>query len=267
MMKLKKFMVTVSALCLASLSLAGCGKKQDSNKLVVGTNAEFPPFEYVSVADGVVDKYAGIDIEIVKRVAEDNGMKIEINNMEFDSLTVALSNGQISCAIAGMTITEERKKSVDFSEPYYVAKQVMIVNGDNNDIKKAADMKGKRIAVVQGYTGQIEVENLGFKDTMSAFKKGTEAIQELLNGKCDVVVIDSATANQYIKDNPSLKIVEDDDTFTSEEYGIAVKKGDTKTLEMVNAAIKKMKEDGTIDALSAKYAEGASDDASGSDAQ
>lgn len=115
MMKLKKFMVTISALCLASLSLAGCGKKQDSNKLVVGTNAEFPPFEYVSVADGVVDKYAGIDIEIVKKVAEDNGMKIEINNMEFDSLTVALSNGQISCAIAGMTITEERNQLISQS--------------------------------------------------------------------------------------------------------------------------------------------------------
>ena len=267
MMKLKKFIVTLSVMCFASLSLAGCGKKQDTNKLVVGTNAEFPPFEFVSVSGGVVDKYAGIDIEIIKKVAEDNGMKVEINNMEFDSLTVALSNGQISCAIAGMTITEDRKKSVDFSEPYYVAKQVMIVRGDNNDIKKATDMKGKKIAVVQGYTGQIEVENLGYKDTMSAFKKGTEAIQELVNEKCDVVVIDSATANQYTKDNPSLKIVEDDDAFASEEYGIAVKKGDTKTLEMVNASIKKMKEDGTIDAISAKYAEGAADSEATNDAQ
>ena len=267
MMKLKKFIVTLSVMCFASLSLAGCGKKQDTNKLVVGTNAEFPPFEFVSVSGGVVDKYAGIDIEIIKKVAEDNGMKVEINNMEFDSLTVALSNGQISCAIAGMTITEDRKKSVDFSEPYYVAKQVMIVRGDNNDIKKATDMKGKKIAVVQGYTGQIEVENLGYKDTMSAFKKGTEAIQELVNEKCDVVVIDSATANQYIKDNPSLKIVEDDDAFASEEYGIAVKKGDTKTLEIVNASIKKMKEDGTIDAISAKYAEGAADSEATNDAQ
>lgn len=267
MKKLKKIAATIGLLALATLSLTACGKKKSADKWVVGTNAEFPPFEYVSTSQGVIDKFAGIDIEIIKKIAEENGKTVEINNMEFDSLTVALANGQINIAIAGMTITEERKQAVDFSDPYYVAKQVMIVREDTTDVKKATDMAGKKIAVVMGYTGQTEVENLGYKENMVTFKKGTEAIQELLNKKCDVVVIDSATASKYVKDNPGLVIVEDDDTFTSESYGIAVKKGDTETLNMINAAIKKMKEDGTIDEISAKYAEGADENASGSDAE
>lgn len=267
MKKLKKIAATIGLLALATLSLTACGKKKSADKWVVGTNAEFPPFEYVSTSQGVIDKFAGIDIEIIKKIAEENGKTVEINNMEFDSLTVALANGQINIAIAGMTITEERKQAVDFSDPYYVAKQVMIVREDTTDVKKATDMAGKKIAVVMGYTGQTEVENLGYKENMVTFKKGTEAIQELLNKKCDVVVIDSATASKYVKDNPGLVIVEDDDTFTSESYGIAVKKGDTETLNMINAAIKKMKEDGTIDEISAKYAEGADENASSSDAE
>ncbi len=267
MKKIKKIAATIGLLALATLSLTACGKKKSADKWVVGTNAEFPPFEYVSTSQGVIDKFAGIDIEIIKKIAEENGKTVEINNMEFDSLTVALANGQINIAIAGMTITEERKQAVDFSDPYYVAKQVMIVREDTTDVKKATDMAGKKIAVVMGYTGQTEVENLGYKENMVTFKKGTEAIQELLNKKCDVVVIDSATASKYVKDNPGLVIVEDDDTFTSESYGIAVKKGDTETLNMINAAIKKMKEDGTIDEISAKYAEGADENASSSDAE
>lgn len=267
MKKLKKIAATIGLLALATLSLTACGKKKSADKWVVGTNAEFPPFEYVSTSQGVIDKFAGIDIEIIKKIAEENGKTVEINNMEFDSLTVALANGQINIAVAGMTITEERKQAVDFSDPYYVAKQVMIVREDTTDVKKATDMAGKKIAVVMGYTGQTEVENLGYKENMVTFKKGTEAIQELLNKKCDVVVIDSATASKYVKDNPGLVIVEDDDTFTSESYGIAVKKGDTETLNMINAAIKKMKEDGTIDEISAKYAEGADENASSSDAE
>lgn len=251
--------ITMMAACLT-----GCGGKKsstDSKKWVVGTNAEFAPFEYVSTSNGVIDQYSGIDMEIIKKIAEDNGAEVEINNMEFDSLIMALKGGKLDAVIAGMTVTDERKEEVDFSDPYYVAKQVMIVPEDS-DIKKADDMKGKKIAVIQGYTGQTAVEDLGYKaDQYEAFKKGTEAVQELVNGKCDVVVIDSATANQYVKDNPGLKIVEDDDAFASEEYAIAVKKGDSDLLNKINASIKKFKEDGTIDQISAKYAD-ISDDVS-----
>ena len=112
-------------------------------------------------------------------------------------------------------------------------------------------MADKKIVVIQGYTGETVVNDLGYK--YEAFKKGTEAIMELKNGKCDVVVIDSATAQKYVKDNPELKIVEDESAFGNEEYAIAVKKGNTELLNQINTSIQKMLDEGTISDLSAKY--------------
>ena len=217
--------------------------------LTVGTNAEFPPFEFVT-SNGVIDQYDGIDMAIAKQIADENGMTATVENMEFDSLLIALQNGQIDAVIAGMTVTEERLEAVDFSTPYYTATQVMIVKEDS-DIASAADMADKKICVVQGYTGQICVEEMGYP--FEAFKKGTEAVMELVNGKCDVVVIDSATAQKYVSDNEGLKIVEDASAFESEEYAIAVQKGNTELLDMINKAITAKLADGTISELSAKY--------------
>ena len=120
--------------------------------LTFGTNAEFPPFEFVT-SNGVIDQYDGIDMAIAKQIAEENGMTAAIENMEFDSLLIALSNGQIDAVIAGMTVTEERLEAVDFSTPYYTATQVMIVKEDS-DIASAADMADKKICVIKGYTGE-----------------------------------------------------------------------------------------------------------------
>lgn len=217
--------------------------------LTFGTNAEFPPFEFVT-SNGVIDQYDGIDMAIAKQIADENGMTATVENMEFDSLLIALQNGQIDAVIAGMTVTEERLEAVDFSTPYYTATQVMIVKEDS-DIASAADMADKKICVVQGYTGQICVEEMGYP--FEAFKKGTEAVMELVNGKCDVVVIDSATAQKYVSDNEGLKIVEDASAFESEEYAIAVQKGNTELLDMINKAITAKLADGTISELSAKY--------------
>lgn len=219
--------------------------------MTFGTNAEFPPFEFVA-GTGVIDQYDGIDMAIAKQIAEDNGMTAAIENMEFDSLLIALQNGQIDAVIAGMTVTEERKEAVDFSTPYYTATQVMIVKEDS-DIAAAADMADKKICVVQGYTGEVCVNDMGYP--YEAFKKGTEAVMELANGKCDVVVIDSATAQKYVSDNEGLKIVEDPEAFESEEYAIAVRKGNTELLDMINTAIEAKLADGTISDLGVKYTE------------
>lgn len=219
--------------------------------ITFGTNAEFPPFEYVT-ANGVIGEFDGIDMAIAKQIAEDNGMTAAIENMEFDSLLVALQNGQIDAVIAGMTVTDERKEAVDFSAPYYTATQVMIVKEDS-DIASAADMADKKICVVQGYTGEVCVNDMGYP--YEAFKKGTEAVMELVNGKCDVVVIDSATAAKYVGDNEGLKIVEDPDAFASEEYAIAVQKGNTELLDMINKSIETKLADGTISELAVQYTE------------
>lgn len=219
--------------------------------ITFGTNAEFPPFEFVA-SSGVIDQYDGIDMAIAKQIAEDSGMTAAMENMEFDSLLVALQNGQIDAVIAGMTVTEERLEAVDFSTAYYTATQVMIVKEDS-DIATAADMADKKICVVQGYTGEVCVNEMGYP--YEAFKKGTEAVMELVNGKCDVVVIDSATAQKYVGDNEGLKIVEDPEAFESEEYAIAVRKGNTELLDMINKAIEAKLADGTISELGVKYTE------------
>lgn len=224
--------------------------------ITFGTNPEFPPFEFIT-ANGVIDEFDGIDMAIAKQIAEDNGMTAAMESMEFDSLLVALQNGQIDAVIAGMTITEERAEAVDFSIPYYTATQVMIVKEDS-DIATAADMADKKICVVQGYTGEVCVKDMGYP--YEAFKKGTEAVMELVNGKCDVVVIDSATAAKYVSDNEGLKIVEDPDAFESEEYAIAVQKGNTELLDMINKAIEAKLADGTISDLAVQYTEAASEE-------
>lgn len=269
---MKKFKKVLAMLLAGAMVLgfAGCGSDEketdsaDKNVIVFGTNAEFPPFEYVT-SKGTIGEFDGIDIAIAQKIAEDQGKEAKINNMEFDSLLLALDNGQVDAVIAGMTVTDERKQAYDFSTPYYTATQVMIVK-DDSDIQKASDMKDKKIVVIQGYTGETCVQEMGYN--YEAFKKGTEAIMELVNGKCDVVVIDSATAEKFVGDNEGLKIVEDPEAFEAEEYAIAVKKGNTELLNQINASVQKMLDDGTVSELSAKYLDvDTEEDASGSDAE
>lgn len=227
----------------------GNGNEGAADELVFGTNAEFPPFEFVA-AEGVIGEFDGIDMAIADLIAKDNGMTATISNMEFDSLLIALENGQVDAVIAGMTITDERLETVNFSKPYYQATQVMIVKEDST-IAKATDMADKKIAVIQGYTGEICVNEMGYEYT--SFKKGTDAVLELVNGKADVVVIDSATASKYVSDNEGLKIVEDTEAFGSEEYAIAVAKDNTELLDMINASIDELLANGTVGELADKY--------------
>ena len=253
MKKMMKKIAVILSMAMLVCGLAACGgdSAKKSDTITFGTNAEFPPFEFVA-SNGVIGQYDGIDMAIAKQIAEKNGMTAEIENMEFDSLLIALENGQIDAVIAGMTVTDERKEEADFSTPYYEATQVMIVKEDS-DIKKASDMEGKRICVIQGYTGETCVNDMGY--AYEAFKKGTEAVMELVNGKCDVVVIDSATARKYVNDNEGLKIVEDPEAFEGEQYAIAVKKGNTELLDKINKVIEEMLADGTISDLAVKYSE------------
>lgn len=247
-----KKLTKIAALFVAATTMlacfAGCGEKSEGT-IVFGTNAEFPPFEFVTT-NGVIGQFDGIDVSIADQIAKDNGMTASIENMEFDSLLVALKNGQIDAAIAGMTITEDRLKEVNFSKPYYVATQVIIVP-EGSSITCAADLADKLTAVVQGYTGEICISDLGYE--YESFKKGTECILELKNGKCDAVVIDSATASKYVSDNPGLVIVTDASAFDGEEYGIAVNKNNPELLEKINKTIDKMLADGSIGALGDKY--------------
>lgn len=255
---MKKSLLKIAALSAASVmtaaALAGCGSSNDA--LVMGTNAAFPPFEYTT-AQGLVGEFDGIDVAIANKIAGDMGKELQIEDMEFDGLIASVATGKIDMAVAGMTVTEERLQNVDFSTPYYVASQVMVVAPDNTDITKAEDLKNdKKIGVVLGYTGdKIVTETLAVNDAnITRANRGIDVVQDVKNGKLDAVVIDSATGKALAAEN-GLKIVEDPIVFEAEEYAIAVKKGNSELLEKINATLAEMISNGEIEKLAMEYDE------------
>ena len=182
---MKKGLMKVVALAAASVmavaALAGCGS---SDKLIMGTNAAFPPFEYTT-SQGLVGEFDGIDVAIANKIAENVGKELQIEDMEFDGLVASVSTGKVDMVVAGMTATDERKQSVDFSDPYYVASQVIVVAPDNTDITSAEDLKNdKTVGVVLGYTG----DNIVTNDLQLAEDKVTRANRALMKYQSIVVI-------------------------------------------------------------------------------
>ncbi|MBQ3463509.1 MAG: transporter substrate-binding domain-containing protein [Clostridia bacterium] len=253
---MKKGVVKALAVCgaaiMATAALTACGN-QARNKVILGTNAAFPPFEYTTT-NGLVGEFDGIDVAIAKKIAEADGKELQINDMEFDGLISAVSTGKIDMAVAGMTVTDERKQNVDFSDTYYVAAQVMVVAADNEDIKSAEDIKkGKKVGVVIGYTGDSLVTEMGVDDNnITRANRGIDIVQDVKNGKLDAVVIDSATGKALAEAN-GLKVVEDPKAFETEEYAIAVKKGNKELVDKINKVLADMKKSGEIEKLAVKY--------------
>lgn len=213
-------------------------------KLVMVTNAEFPPYEYHENNDIV-----GIDADIAKAIADKMGMELEIQDMAFDSLIPAVQSGKADFTAAGMTVNEDRKKNVDFTDTYAQAAQVIIVK-EGSEIKTPADLDGKKIGVQTGTTGDIYAGDI--KDAaINRYNKGMEAVMALTQGKIDAVVIDREPAKIFVKENAGLKIL--DEAFTEEEYAIAVKKGNTELLDKMNAAIKDLKDSGELQKIVDQY--------------
>lgn len=229
-------------------------KTAQAGKLIMGTNAAFPPFEYVT-SKGLVGEYDGIDVAIAKKIAEDMNVELVIEDMEFEGLIASVQTGKVDLVIAGMTVKPERQEKVDFSDTYFTAEQSIVVAKDNTDITKADDLKNnKKVGVVLGYTGDsIVTETLQVaENNILRVSRGIDAVQELKNGKLDAVVIDSATAQALASKN-DLKIVKDEAVFEAEEYAIAVKKGNSGLVQEVNKVLKEMKDSGEIDQLAQKY--------------
>ncbi|MEL4429646.1 basic amino acid ABC transporter substrate-binding protein [Shewanella mangrovisoli] len=238
---MKKSMLLGGLALTATLLLAGCGKSNDV--LVVGTNAAFPPFEYVGGQSG--DEIKGFDIELAKQIAKDTGKTLKVENMKFDSLIVALNSGKIDFIASGMTITPERQASVNFSEPYYEATQVLLVNKDNDTIHTLDDIKDKHFAVQLGSTADMMSKK--YTQNVTAFNTGFEAIMELKNGKVDLVLFDSEPAANYLAKNPDLKLIKLD--FPPEFYGFAVSKQQPELLTSINNTLKNLKASGQYQAL------------------
>ena len=238
----KIFAVLLAALVLA---LGTAGLAEDAT-LVVGTNAEFAPFEFIG-DDG---QPAGIDIDLINAIGEKIGMAIQIENMSFDALIPALASGKIEATISGMTITEDRKQSVLFSDPYYQASQKIIVK-EGSAVAGEADLAGKKIGVQLGTTGDLYVTEKFTDATVDRYDKGIDAVQDLVNGRLDAVVIDEEPANVFVSQAQGLIVLED--RLSDEAYGIALPLGQDELLAKINQALSDLKADGTVDAIYEKY--------------
>ena len=211
---------------------------------VMATNAEFPPYEY---REG--DQIVGIDAEIAQAIADDLGLELVIEDMAFDSLIAAVQSGKADMVLAGMTVREDRLENVNFSDPYTLTAQVVIVK-DGSAIASPADLAGKKVGVQLGTTGDIYAEDIE-NVTVERFNKGFEAVQSLLQDKVDAVIIDREPAKVFVSENEGLIIL--DEEYTIEEYAIAIAKENTELLEQVNASLAKLKDSGKIGSIINKY--------------
>lgn len=271
---MKKKILTIALVGLMAASLAACGKAsetQTSNaasesesdgkaesksdgtaqiktveagKLTLATNAEFPPYEY---HDG--DKIVGIDMDIADAIAKKLGLEVQIEDIAFDSVILEVTSGKADIGLAGISATDERKQSVDFSDTYTTSKQLIIVK-DDSPITGSKDLEGKTVGVQTGTTGDILASDI--KDVKpERYDKGMDAVQALSQGKVDAVIIDSEVAKKFVEETSGLKVL--DEAFADENYAIAIKKGNKELLDSVNKALSELKSDGTIDSIIAKY--------------
>ena len=213
--------------------------------LTMGTNATFPPYEY---KDG--DDVVGIDAEIAQALADKLGLQLEIVDMDFDSLVASVQSGKIDMSLAGMTVTEERKQNVDFTDSYATGVQVIIVKEDS-DIASADDLEGKLIGVQQGTTGHLYCADDFGEDNVIPYANGATAVQALLQGKVDCIVIDQEPAKAFVEANEGLKILET--AYTTEDYAAAVSKDNPALTAALNSALQELKDDGTIQGILDKY--------------
>ncbi|MBQ7260218.1 MAG: basic amino acid ABC transporter substrate-binding protein [Lachnospiraceae bacterium] len=212
--------------------------------LVMATNAEFPPYEYY---DG--SEIVGIDAEIAKAIADDLGMTLKIEDMNFDSIIASVQTGKADMGVAALTVTEDRLQNVNFSDSYADSAQMIIVKEDS-DIAGPDDLDGRTVGVQLGTTGDIYAEDIEGA-TIERYNKGMEAVQALSQGKIDAVIVDREPAKVFVSQNEGIKML--DQEFTVEEYAIAVAKENEELLEKINGSIESLKSSGKLQEIVDKY--------------
>ena len=223
----------------------------EDGKLIMSTNAAFPPYEMTNDAG----EYEGIDVDMATEIANRLGLELQIDDMDFDAALLAVQTGKSDIAMAGITVTEDRLVNMDFSDTYANGVQVVIVPEDS-DIASIDDLNGKMIGVQRGTTGDMycsaDPEDGGYgEDNVTKFDNGLTAVQNLISGKVDAVVIDNAPAQEFVAANPGLKIL--DTAFADEDYAIGVAKGNTQLLDAINSILADMEADGTTQGIISKY--------------
>ena len=222
----------------------------EEGKLIMSTNASFPPYEMTTDDGG----FAGIDVEIAEAIAEKLGLELEILDMDFDAALLAVNEGKSDIVMAGVSVNEDRKLVMDFSDSYATGVQVVIVK-EGSDVTMD-NLGEKMIGAQRGTTGYIYAsdtpENGGYgEDHVVAYDNGASAVQALMNGQVDCVIIDNAPAKEYVKANPGLALL--DGEWVTENYAIGCNKGNTKLVEAINKALAELIEDGTVQAIVDKY--------------
>ena len=228
----------------------------EAGKLIMSTNAQFPPYEMVGDGEGYEGTgYEGIDVEIAYAIAQKLGLELVVDNMGFDAALQAVQTGKSDIVMAGVTVTDDRLEVMDFSDTYANGIQVVIVP-ENSDIATIDDLEGKLIGCQMGTTGYIYCsdtpENGGYgEDHVTAYENGALAVMALVNGQVDAVVIDNEPAKAFVEQNEGLKIL--DTEFAVEDYAIAFAKGNTALKDAVNNALSELIADGTVQSIVDKY--------------
>ncbi len=244
----RRIFIVLSGLILVSLVLAACSSGQADTKVKVATDATWPPFEMV---DENTKELIGFDIDLMNAIAERGGFQVEFSNVAFDPLLAGMGQCQYDAAISAITITEERAKTMAFSDPYFSAGQVVAVQNSTTDINSKDDLGGKTVGAQIGTTGAIAVEDMP-DATLKTYDDIGLAYQDLINGQVDAVIADDGLARGYVaKNSDFIKIV--GEPFTDESYGIAVCNTNTDLLAKINKGLASAKSDGVLDDLTQKW--------------
>ena len=218
----------------------------EAGKLTMATNAAFPPYEMTTDAGA----FEGIDIDTAQAIADKLGLELQIDDMDFDAALLSVQQGKADIAMAGVTVTDERKNVMDFSDSYATGIQSIIVP-EGSDIASPDDLAGKMIGTQRGTTGYIYCSDDFGDDAVVAYDDGLTAVQALNNGQVDAVVIDNAPAKEFVAANPGLVLL--DTSYAEEDYAIGMAKGNTALEDAVNAALEELKADGTLQSIVDKY--------------
>ena len=239
--------VASSASSAAASTSAAAGELTtvEAGKLTMATNATFPPYEMTTDAG----EFEGIDIETAQAIADKLGLELQIDDMDFDAALLSVQQGKADIVMAGVTVTDERKAVMDFSDSYATGIQSIIVP-EGSDIASPDDLAGKKIGTQRGTTGYIYCTDDFGEDAVVAYDSGLTAVQALNNGQVDAVVIDNAPAKEYVAANPGLKMLET--SYAEEDYAIGMAKGSSLE-DVVNAALEELKADGTLQSIVDKY--------------
>ena len=256
----RRSFLAAAGLTAAALALTACGGSSEvasssaaaaelttveAGKLTMATNAAFPPYEMTTDAGD----FEGIDIETAQAIADKLGLELQIDDMDFDAALLSVQQGKADIVMAGVTVTDERKAVMDFSDSYATGIQSIIVP-EGSDIASPDDLAGKKIGTQRGTTGYIYCSDDFGDENVVAYDDGLTAVQALNNGQVDAVVIDNAPAKEFIAANPGLVILET--SYAEEDYAIGLAKG-SSLKDAINGALEELKADGTLQSIVDKY--------------